>query len=84
MSQKGPVHDDVFSRNGTTGATASEDRTARTWDNRHGKPASEPSIPRPRFLGLSFDTDGQRWAKASAPDMTARRWELQERTGVGS
>ncbi|TMQ13114.1 MAG: hypothetical protein E6J91_19550 [Deltaproteobacteria bacterium] len=70
----------AFSPDGTRVVTVSEDKTARVWDARTGKPITEPLEHRGIARVAVFSPDGTRVVTVSE-DKTARIWTLPLHAG---
>jgi WD40 repeat protein len=83
----------AFSPNGTRIVTASEDKTARIWNARTGKPISPPLQHQGPVESAAFSLDGT-YVVTASDDTTARVWDaatgkplsppLQHQAGVAS
>ena len=78
LAHQGEVLAAAFSPDGSRVVTASDDRTARVWDARTGKPLTEPLAHQGTVRAAAFSPDGARVVTAS-DDKTARVWDA--RTG---
>ncbi|WP_407885597.1 WD40 repeat domain-containing protein, partial [Scytonema sp. NUACC26] len=65
----------VFSPDGERLATASDDKTARVWDAKTGKPLQTLTGHESSVSSVVFSPDGERLATAS-DDKTARVWQV--------
>jgi WD40 repeat protein/serine/threonine protein kinase/tetratricopeptide (TPR) repeat protein len=82
FTHDGMVLGAVFSPDGKTIATASEDKTARLWDLATGQPKGAVMRHDDGVVRLAFSPDGRTLATTSA-DKTARFWDARSGQTVG-
>ena len=71
---RGEIYFAVFSPDGTTLATAGQDRTARLWDSRTGTPGLVLQGHNDEINWVAFSPDGRKLATAS-DDRTVKLWD---------
>ena len=76
------IHSANFSPDGTRIVTASEDKTARVWDAKTGKPICAPLKHAGGVESAAFSADGTRIVTASR-DQTARVWDAKTGQPLG-
>lgn len=72
----------AFSPDGSSFATASDDRTAGLWSTDGGQPLAEPLIHDAAVKDVAFSADGLTLATASS-DGTVRLWDVGTRQSIG-
>ena len=77
MQHQGNVYFAAFDPKGERVVTASDDKTARIWDARTGKPIGKPLQHQGAVVSAAFDLKGERVVTASQ-DKTARIWDAPQ------